>query len=596
MPFGRNRPSPVIMKLRASLLSDHLILSVLAVVIGVVVGGCAVAFLGVIDWVQVLGYGVSGDYIVASLRQLSWPYRLGVPTIGGLLVGLLLYFGMRNGKPKGPADVIAAAEGHGAGVSLRDGTVNFFASALSIGVGASVGREGPAVHMGAVLATVWGRLLGASHNSSRIFMACGVAAAVSASFNAPIAGALFAQEVILSHYALKAFAPVVVASVSATLMMRYFMGNVTAFGLGDFALNHYGEMPFFAVLGIVCGIGAVVFVSSTVWLQKQGHHRLLPPWLRPALAGAVVGAIGLLYPEVIGLGYEATDNALQGRYEVSLLIGLLCFKALATVVSLGGGFAGGVFSPSLVLGALIGGVFGFGVMALVPLWATATGAYALVGMAAFAAAVLGAPISTSLIIFELTGDYGISIAVMVACVLSSATMARLGGRSFFLAQLKTRGLDVEKDYDRLVLKRLTVAQVPYDSGAYVPVDAPYAEVIARLNRAPSGVVFVITHDRRLYGTVRWEDLPDDETLGEITDIVIAADLATPYPPTVIYGDTLEVVQAVFETSGWRQVAVVSDKEEQAYLGAMDERDMMALYAKALVQQRRAEQGQNEALK
>jgi len=587
---GRNRPSPFMMFARTLVGNDQLVMTLLAVVIGACVGGLAILFVEKIDFIQSFFLGISGAHIAAHIDSMpAWKVVL-IPTLGGLLVGFLIHRFLPGARAKGPADVIEACEVGGAHISVKEGFWAILTSGLSIGAGASVGREGPVVHLGASFAAWVSDRLQMARSNARILLGCGVAAAVAASFNAPIAGALFAQEVILSHYALKAFAPVVIASISGTVVSHQIVGNFTAFQLQFDQFGTYLEFPAFAGLGIVSGLVGIAFVWSILKTQDRLQTTAVPLWCRPAIGGFCVGVIALWYPEVLGVGYEATDNALKGQYGFALLFGLFIFKFLATVVSLGFGFAGGVFSPSLVIGAMLGGSYGVGVGMLFPdLW-SGVSAYSLIGMASMAAAVLGAPISTTLIVFELTGDYSLTIAVMCGCVLATLVNDQMGRQSFFLEQLKERGVDLVDNYSNLILRQLKVFDILTREGAYVSVDANLYEVRKQLLRAPGGVLYVITHDRGLYGMITWDAMPEDIFEKRLNRLVIAADIADVRPPVLQTGDNLEVAREVFEEVSVSQIAVVDPTIGRAYTGCIDERELMAAYNAALLRKRRQEQG------
>ncbi|SCA57780.1 Cl-channel voltage-gated family protein [Candidatus Terasakiella magnetica] len=590
MSQGRNRPSPFILFMRKLVKNDQLVMTLLAVVIGGCVGSLAILFVEKIDFFQSLFLGISGAWITEYIRALpAWKVVM-IPTVGGLGVGLLLYYFMPGGKPKGPADVIAACEVGGGQMSLKEGVVALFASTFSLACGASVGREGPAVHMGATFASWASDKLQMSRSNTRVLLGCGVAAAVSASFNAPIAGALFAQEVILSHYALKAFAPVVIASVSGTVVAHQVVGNVTAFELKAYELGSYLEFPAFVGLGIASGLVGILFVRAILKTQSQTEKLPGPQWYKPALGGFCVGLIALWFPEVLGVGYEATDNALKGQYGLALLFGLFAFKFLATVISLGFGFGGGVFSPALVIGAMLGGTYGTMATSLYPDLSSGASAYSLIGMAAMAAAVLGAPISTTLIVFELTGDYSLTIAVMCGCVMATLVNDQMDRQSFFLEQLKARGLDLMNNVSGLLLQQVKVSDILKQEGTYVSVDAHLPHIRKKLLRAPGGLVYVIAHDRRLYGVITWEHLPEDAFEGNLDDLVIAADIADTRPPVIQISDTLDVAQGILEEVPYHQIAVVNPDEGRAYVGCIEEREVMNAYNEELLKKRKQEHG------
>jgi CIC family chloride channel protein len=316
---------------------------------------------------------------------------------------------------------------------------------ITLGTGGSTGREGPVVHLAAVISTWVNQRMLADGITGRDLLGCAVAAAVSASFNAPIAGALFALEVVLRHFAVHAFAPIVIASAAGTVINRLEFGGVTEFSLGTVnEVQFYQEMPAYLLLGLVSGFVAVSLMKAIFWADDVGTvvqtKFSIPRWLRPALAGAILGAIAIYYPHIIGVGYETTFLALNGQLILWDAIVFTIIKTAAVAITMAGRMGGGVFSPSLMIGALTGLSFGLIATSIFPDVSGSISLYALAGMGAVAAAVLGAPISTTLIVFELTGDWQTGLAVMVAVSLSTALASKLVDRSFFLTQLERRNI------------------------------------------------------------------------------------------------------------------------------------------------------------
>jgi CIC family chloride channel protein len=330
-------------------------------------------------------------------------------------------------------------------VERREGLASAAASLITLGTGGSSGREGPVVHLAGVISSWVSDRINADGVTGRDLLGCAVAAAVSASFNAPIAGALFALEVVLRHFALHAFAPIVIASVAGTVINRLEFGDVTEFALPQAsALEFYAELPAFLILGLVCGVVAAALMRAIFLAEDVASHvqlkLRLPRWLRPAGAGLLLGAIAIWFPHIIGVGYETTSAALTGQLLWHEAVVFAVLKVAAVAITIGGRMGGGVFSPSLMVGALTGLAFGHMATAAFPDVSGAYTLYALAGMGAVAAAVLGAPISTTLIVFELTGDWQTGLAVMVAVSMSTALGSKLVRRSFFLTQLMRRGI------------------------------------------------------------------------------------------------------------------------------------------------------------
>lgn len=450
----------------------------LALLIGTASGFAALFFRLGIDLLQSTLYRVEDVTRLASAaRNLPWYLFILWPTLGGLIVGLLLFKLSPGGRVRSVAEVIEGAALRDGRVERKAGLASALASLITLGSGGSSGREGPVVHLAAVIATWVNDLIRARGVTARDLLGCAVAAAVSASFNAPIAGALFALEVVLRHFAVHAFAPIVIASAIGTVINRMEFGGVTEFNLDrQSPLEFYVELPAFLMLGLICGAVAVVLMRSIFWTDDRAEAlraRLgVPPWIRPAVAGALLGCIAIFFPQIIGVGYETTSLALTGELLLREAILIAIVKVAAVAITMGGRMGGGIFSPSLMVGSLVGLAFGLIATAIFPTVSGSATLYALAGMGAVAAAVLGAPISTTLIVFELTGDWQTGLAVMVAVSTSTALASRLVDRSFFLTQLERRGVHLSKGPQAYLLCMFRVSNVMRapDHAHAVPTD------------------------------------------------------------------------------------------------------------------------------
>lgn len=437
----------------------------IALVIGVAAAFAALLFRIGVSELQSLLYGTDNvAHIHQEAAQIPWYWLLAIPMVGGLAVGTLLHIFTGDGRVRAVADVIEGAALREGRVARRAGLASALASFLTLSTGGSSGREGPVVHLAAVMATYVSRWIHADGVHGRTLMGCAVAGAVSASFNAPIAGGLFALEVVLRHYAVTAFAPIAIAAVAGTVVSRLVMGDVTEFFLSpNTELGFYFELPAFVVLGLFSGLVAAVLMRSIFWAEglgdvlqeRLGFHRIL----RPVLAGAILGGIAIWWPHIIGVGWGVTSEAITGRILFWQAVAFVVVKIIAVAVTMGGRMGGGVFSPSLMVGALAGLAFGYVATGLFPEGSSPATLYALAGMGAVAAAVLGAPISTTLIIFELTGDWQTGLAVMVAVSLSTALASRLVDRSFFLTQLERRGIHLAAGPQTYLLGKVRVTSV-----------------------------------------------------------------------------------------------------------------------------------------
>ncbi|MEO1640274.1 MAG: chloride channel protein [Pseudomonadota bacterium] len=448
----------------------------IALAIGIGAGLAAVLFRLGIYAIQTTVYGNDDVLTLHSFAEnLAWYHLLIIPICGGLIVGIILDRFTDDGRVRSVADVIEGAALSEGRVEVRSGLASAAASMITLSTGGSTGREGPVVHLAGVISTAICRWINANGITGRDLLGCAVAAAVSASFNAPIAGALFALEVVLRHFAVHAFAPIVIASAVGTVINRLVFGDVTEFVLPvQNALAFYVELPAFLILGLVCGIVAVALMKAIFWADDFGSYVQaetgLPRFLRPAIAGGFLGALAIWWPHIIGVGYETTSAALTGNLLLHEAIVFVVLKVIAVAITMGGRMGGGVFSPSLMVGALTGLAFGMIATSIFPTVSGSETLYALAGMGAVSAAVLGAPISTTLIVFELTGDWQTGLAVMVAVSLSTALSSRLVDRSFFLTQLERRNVHLAAGPQAYLLATFKVSNIMRD------MDHPYAAV------------------------------------------------------------------------------------------------------------------------
>ncbi len=443
----------------------------IALVVGIAAGFAALGFRLAIGWLEAFFYQADDVALMhTSASALPWYWVMIVPVLGGLAVGLILSWFTPDGRVRAVADVIEGAALYDGRVERRAGVGSALASLITLSTGGSSGREGPVVHMAAVIATWVSGRINASGVTGRDLLGCAVAAAVSASFNAPIAGALFALEVVLRHFAVHSFAPIAIASVAGTVINRLKFGGVSEFTLrqsGDVAF--YVELPAFLILGLVSGVVAVVLIKSVFLAEDLGDKvqrvTRLPQVLRPALAGLMLGALAVFFPHIIGVGYETTSLALTGELLLREAIVLCALKIVAVSITMGGRMGGGMFSPALMVGALTGLAFGLIATAVFPDVSGSQTLYALAGMGAVAAAVLGAPISTTLIMFELTGDWQTGLAVMVSVSLSSALASRWVDMSYFLTQLERRGIRLAAGPQAWLMSTVRVASAMQKANA-----------------------------------------------------------------------------------------------------------------------------------
>ena len=582
----------LMVRLRRLSRNDQVVLSVLAVLAGALVAYGSLGFRWLIGAVQWVFYGDQQEYLMSAVAELPWWQILLAPAVGGLLIGLFLKYIMPGSKPLGVAHVIEVGALRGGRMSLNQALGAAFVSAASLGVGGSAGREGPMVHFGAALASWVARRFHLSSSITLTLLGCGVASGVAASFNAPIAGVFFALEVVIGHYALHAFSPIVIASVVGTIVSRAHLGDHPAFVVIEHAPVHMAEYPAFILLGISCAVIATLMLRSIALADAGFSRSSLPVWLRPAVGGLGIGALALAFPQVLGVGYEATDMALNASFELWLLLALIVAKTMATSLTIGAGFGGGVFSPALFVGAMTGGAFGIIAGSVFPDLSSGVGLYAMVGMGAVAAPVLGAPISTILIVFELTGDYSMTIAAMIAVSVASVVMQQVfGGKSFFVWQLDQRGLDLGGGRARRVLAARRAEDVMADDFHTVAENTTMKQIRQTLRDSMDDHIFVVDGEERLTGSLSFTDVKDIAFETGLDDLINARDAARPNPVFVERHESLEKVLQIMDRSGLLYIPVVDNMETMRVVGLVHHRRVLTEYNKALIDMHAEEHGE-----
>ncbi len=588
---GEARPGGPIRRIGRWLRAEPFLSLVLAALIGFASAYCAIGFRELYLAIQSVAFGAGTDQLIAVLDGLPAWQVVAAPALGGLAVGLFYRYAMPGGQPQGVADVMESVAFRAGRMNWRAGLGAAVGSAASIGTGASVGREGPVVHLGASLASLVGRRFGLSRSQTVTLLGCGVAAAVSASFNAPIAGVFFALEVVIGHYALSAFAPIVIASVTGAIIARIHFGDFPAFVIPERTIVSFLEFPAFLLLGLASGLVAIVFLRSVEFTRSTVARVPAPVWARPAAGGLVVGLIALAFPGVLGVGYGTADAALRELIPFWTLVALLVAKTAATAVSLGCGFGGGVFSPSLFMGAMLGGAFGIVSAGVFPELASGHGVYALVGMGAVAGCVLGAPISTTLIVFELTGDYTITIAVMAGVAVASPLTQALHGRSFFEWQLLVRGINIKGGREHGLLSAIQVSDLMTTRMVTVPSGADMAQVREQLLRAPHGQIFVVDEAGYPQGTITLADLSTYAFDTSDDDHLNAGQVARANPPVIRARENIEKALAQMLETGEEHLGVLDGAGKGRLVGVVHEVDVTLAYNRALMEVRREERGE-----
>ncbi len=564
---------------------------VVAVAIGLVGAAGAVVFRLLIRFFQAAFFGgpegVSAMIDAGFLADPQDPLGLAlslpalavvaIPAIGGLIVGLLVTNFAREAKGHGVPEVIEAVAVHGGVIRRRVVAVKTLASAISIGSGGSVGREGPIVQIGASIASLLGRWLRVSPRQLRTMVGCGAGAGIAATFNAPIAGALFAVEIIIGDFAVAQFSPIVISTVVATVASRVFLGNHPAFEVPTYDLVSPFELGPYMLVGAAAGVVAVIFTRTLSLAEDLFDAVPIHESLKAGLGGLGVGIIAVWAPQVMGVGYSSIGLMLAGALPLLTLGVLLVAKLAATTLTIGSGGSGGIFAPSLFLGAALGGLLGHTLNLFFPEAVGSPGAYALVTMGAMVAATTHAPITAIIMIFELTQSIEIIPPLMAACVISTLVSTFLYRDSIYSAKLRRKGVDLAREQDPNVLKSLYVRDIVDRDPEIVPASASFDDVIDLIVRSDHSELFVVNDRNELVGAIYLRQvrrlLREQQ---ELRSIVVAGDMIEERV-ALSEDDDLDAAMQLFSRGVADEIAVVDAEDPRRLIGSIHERDVISNY-------------------
>jgi CIC family chloride channel protein len=556
----------------------------LATLVGIAAGLGAVAFRWLISSFQSLFFD-GGEQVFGALGRY---YIIIIPAIGGLLVGLIIHFFAREAKGHGVPEVMAAVAAKGGRIRPRVSVIKAVASSICIGSGGSVGREGPIVQIGSSIGSAAGQWLRLPEDWVRTLVACGAAGGISATFNAPIAGVFFALEVILGRFISRSFGYVVVSSVVAGVLAHAFLGDERSFMVPAYSLNSAWEMPLYIALGIGAGAVAVVFIKVLYKSEDIFDAWRFPPYLKPAVGGVIIGLIGLYSLDLLGVGYEGVEKALLGDIAVTTLVVMGVLKIVATSVTIGSGGSGGVFAPSLFMGAMLGGAFGGLAHRVFPTIAASSGAYALVGMAAVFGGAARAPITAIIILFEMTRDYNIILPLMLAVVIATVVSRGLNPETIYTAKMRRSGIDLRRHEDVDLMRSVTVGEAMTRNFPTVPSTMPVSELVARLSRSRHHGFPVVDELGRLFGVVTLADVEKRMT-GESESLTVG-DIATRSPLVAYPSQSLYEALVKLGAKDVGRIPVVDRDDNKKLLGVLRRHDIIKAYRKKLEESPRRDRG------
>lgn len=552
-------------------------LLLLAIFIGVATGALAVAFRYLLWFATDLCWQESYDLLRAVIHK-RWYVVILTPAIGGLLIGPIIAKFAPETRGTGVPEVISA-------VVIRDGQIRhrttlfkMLSSVISIGSGASVGREGPIVHIGASVGSSLAQVVRLSAEWRRVFLACGAAAGIAATFNAPMAGMLFATEIILVDFQISYLSHIAVSTVTATVISHHFLGRLPTFDVPVFRLGSYWEIPLYFLLGLLAGGIALLFIRSISLIEDAFDRSRLPIFVRPAIGGLCVGLMAIGWPHVLGVGYQTVNLVLAAKVTLITMTIVVVLKLVATAVSVGSGFSGGIFAPSLVLGALLGGLVGWSANILWPEQATSLPGYALVGMGALVSGATLAPITAIFTIFELTYSFEIILPLMISCIGSLLVVQKFSGFSVYEVRLLRQGVKIRRGRDLNLLRSMRVVDYMEKEFETVRTDTHLGELIQKVQDSPYPHFLVMDEQNELVGMLSLRDLQSVlSDIGDLCELVVASEIMTSHVFHIFPEDNLEKAFEVFEGKQISTLPVVNPFSPRQVLGVLKKDRLLHVY-------------------
>lgn len=558
----------------------------LAGFVGVVGGGINVLYNFLQDLSRKAAFkqavlGTSGDMSGIASALGGWQ-RVVIPTFGGVIAGLILLYGLRIAGKHGSSnllEVVVAGDGR---LRMRDALVKGFSSLVSLTTGASIGREGLVTQLSATIASKWGQFKKWQPYRLRLLVACGAAAGISAAYNAPLAGSVFAAQIVLGNFSMNLFAPIVFSSVVATVVCRQFMTIMPWFHVNTIEFDRLSELPWFVVLGVGCGVFGALFLKLLKGSEWLFSKLPVPFPMRLGIAGLIVGMVAIWYPEVWGNGFGPANQMLAGEYTLAFVLGLTVAKLVATVATVGAGTVGGVMTPTLFLGAALGSTLGWtlhsgGLGSELPL-----GVFALVGMGAMLAATTHSVLLAMIMVFELSPDYALMPPLMLACAVAAILSRQLNDYSVYTEPVREKSTLVERESEAVgAATRTTVADMMQEPVAPLAENTLFAAIAERFLGSANNFLPVINNKGRLIGMVALQDLKEYLQMGPSLNAVIAGDIMRPVATQLTPNQTIMSVLPKLLDADIRNIPVVNNMTERRLIGRVVRSEALGMLSEAI---------------
>jgi len=568
-------------KFRSILMFDQNML-ILAALLGFLAGFASTFFRWMIEFFESI-FSVKG-FSLAGIPPQTYPFLLPLmPMLGGLFIGLICKYFPNAVKENGVHKVMYA-------VALNDGKVRkrtiascAVTSSITIGSGGSAGREGPTVQIGAAVGSTIGQLLHLSTERMRVLVGCGAAAGIAASFNAPLAGVLFALEIILGDFAIHTFSPIIIASVIGTVTGRALEGNEVTFNVPVHELVHPTEIIFYLALGMLCGIVARLFTFMYFYVQQIFEEKFkISDLYKPAIGGLIVGMISIFMPQILGNGYDVMEQALTGQMFWGLAFLLVFMKIICTSITLGSGGMGGVFAPSLFIGAMVGTAFGSSVHFIFPTLSASAETYSVVGMGAVAGAVMQAPLTNILMLFELTNDYTLILPIMATCIAASYTYQRFTKHSIYMQNLLNKGINIRHGREASIMNSIKVQDVMSTDITTIAQEMPFRKILETISYSKNFYFPVLDNRGDMTGILSFSDIREVIFEEQLGDLLVAGELANTKVYSLTPQQNLNEAMEIFSQLDVDQLPVVRSEDKLKVIGMLTRGDMMASYNRAIL--------------
>jgi CIC family chloride channel protein len=567
----------------------------LAGVVGVAGGLVNLVFYHAIESTKYLLLRRPGDAVEIAEGLEPWQ-RLAVPAVGGLGAGLVLHWGLRLVGMHGTANLLEAVVAGDGRLGFRAALIKAVSSILSIASGSSIGREGAITAMSATLASKLGQFWKWPPYRLRLLVGCGAASGIAAAYNAPVGGAVFAASIVLGHFSMNQFAPLVFASVISTVVSRSFFGIQPWYSVPEYEFTRVGQLPWFIVLGALCGAVGAMFQKALRWSERRFRALPVPVYVHLALGGLIVGVIALRYPEVCGNGYAVTNRILNEEFAgpslaVLFLVLLVFAKLLATAAAIGSGAVGGLMTPTLFLGAGTGAAFGMALERLGWIAELPVGLFAAVGMGGVLAATTRSPLLAMILLFEISLDYALMPALMLGCVMATLAARHFHTESVYSQSLHDRGLAAAAELaDQGAVSEQMVGDLMEPPVPPVRDTAPLHEVAGRFLSSTNNFLPVVDGGGRLVGVVALQDLKEHLSGGHEIQGIIAYDIMRPPPPALTPNQRLVEVLPVALASEIRAIPVVNSAAENRLIGSVPRAEILGILSEAMDQRSKPVRG------